>query len=244
MASYVLTRVKPVTRAKHIPTRSLGQFYEATLAKELATCTAGYNLVVMWEYDCYRLKQHLGQMLRGTPRWLFMSYVLYSSGSRYGAVVNAPPKSDPTTCQAGLRLYSYLEMAGGNAFYFTDSTDSVIYKWWPGQPEIPLSSFLGDMTDDLEDPEDYLEEFVSGVPRTMVIAPTKENFAAKCVASRSTSGADGSSTRTFSNRMCYKNCEVLSMDPGRCPCSTHISSRGTKTTSWKRPPKPDATSWS
>ena len=82
-----------------------------------------------------------------------MSYVLYSSGSRYGAVVKALPKSDPTTCQAGLRLYSYLKMLGGNAFYFTDSTDSVIYKWWPGQPQIPLSSFLGDMTDELEDPE-------------------------------------------------------------------------------------------
>ena len=49
--------VKPVTRAKHIPTSSLGQFYEATFAKELATCAAGYNLVFMWYCDWDCLKQ-------------------------------------------------------------------------------------------------------------------------------------------------------------------------------------------
>ena len=51
-------------------------------------------------------------------------------------------------------------MVGVKALYF--DTDSVIYKWWPGQPEILLGNFLGDVTDELEDPGDYIVEFVSG----------------------------------------------------------------------------------
>ncbi|XP_074619749.1 uncharacterized protein LOC141878657 [Acropora palmata] len=68
-----------------------------------------------------------------------------------------------TTCWARLKLYSYLEMVKDNALYY--DTDSVIYKWRPGQAKIPLGNFLGDMTDELEDPEDYIVEFVSGGPK-------------------------------------------------------------------------------
>ena len=39
-------------------------------------------------------------------------------------------------------------------------TDSVIYKWRPGQTEIPLGVFLGDFTDECEG--DPIVEFASG----------------------------------------------------------------------------------
>ena len=49
------------------------------------------------------------------------------------------------TCWARLKLYESLEKLGQQALYF--DTDSVIYRWKPGQPDIPLGDFLGDMTD-------------------------------------------------------------------------------------------------
>ena len=39
-------------------------------------------------------------------------------------------------------------------------TDSVIYKWRPGQVEIPLGVFLGESTDEVEG--DLIIEFASG----------------------------------------------------------------------------------
>ena len=39
-------------------------------------------------------------------------------------------------------------------------TDSVIYKWRPGQVEIPLGVFLGEFTDEVEG--DPIIEFASG----------------------------------------------------------------------------------
>ena len=52
-----------------------------------------------------------------------------------------------TACHAWLRLYHYLDHVGDNALNF--DTDSVVYKWQPGEPEIPLGNFLGEMTDEL-----------------------------------------------------------------------------------------------
>ena len=43
-------------------------------------------------------------------------------------------------------------------------TDSVIYRWKPGQPTIALGDYLRDMTDELK-PGDYNTEFVSGGPK-------------------------------------------------------------------------------
>ena len=43
-------------------------------------------------------------------------------------------------------------------------TDSVIYRWKPGQPTIALGDYLGDMTDELK-PGDYVTEFASGGPK-------------------------------------------------------------------------------
>ena len=51
-----------------------------------------------------------------------------------------------TTCHARLRLYHYLDHLGENALYF--GTDSVVYKWQHGQPDILLGNFLGEMTDE------------------------------------------------------------------------------------------------
>ena len=52
-----------------------------------------------------------------------------------------------TTCWEWLRLYHHLDTANLNALY--SETDSVVYKWWLGQPEIPLGNFLGEVTDEL-----------------------------------------------------------------------------------------------
>ena len=71
-----------------------------------------------------------------------------------------------TTCHARLKLYSYLQKLNKQVLYF--DTDSVVYKWQPGQVEIPLGDFLGEMTNELQDknrPGDYITEFVSGGPK-------------------------------------------------------------------------------
>ena len=63
-----------------------------------------------------------------------------------------------TTCWARLKLYSYLERLGEQVLYY--DTDSVIYRWKPGQCQIETGDFLGEMTDELDG--DHIIEFVSG----------------------------------------------------------------------------------
>ena len=63
-----------------------------------------------------------------------------------------------TTAHARLKLYSALETLQERVLYY--DTDSVIYKWRPGQVEIPLGVFLGDFTDEVEG--DPIIEFASG----------------------------------------------------------------------------------
>lgn len=85
-----------------------------------------------------------------------------------------------TTCQARLKLYSYLQTLDQQVLYF--DTDSVVYKWTPGQPEIPLGNFLGDMTNELEDPKrpnDYITEFVSGGPKNYGYVTAKGDVCCK-----------------------------------------------------------------
>ena len=67
-----------------------------------------------------------------------------------------------TTCHARLRLYRHLKTVGENALYY--DTDSVIYKWSPGQPDIPLGDYLGEMTNELED-GDFIVDFSSAGPK-------------------------------------------------------------------------------
>ena len=63
-----------------------------------------------------------------------------------------------TTAHACLTLYSALETLQQRVFYY--DTDSVIYKWRPGQVEIPLGVFLRDFTDEKDG--DPIIEFASG----------------------------------------------------------------------------------
>ena len=67
-----------------------------------------------------------------------------------------------TTCWARLRLYEALELLGERVLYY--DTDLVIYLEEAGQPSPVLGDFLGDFTSEL-DPDDYIEEFVSGGPK-------------------------------------------------------------------------------
>ena len=63
-----------------------------------------------------------------------------------------------TTCHARLKLYESLDTLQQQVLYY--DTDSVVYKWRPGQPSIAAGDFLGDMTDELDG--DVITEFVSG----------------------------------------------------------------------------------
>ena len=67
-----------------------------------------------------------------------------------------------TTCWARLRLYEALELLGERVLYY--DTDSVIYLEEVGQPSPVLGDYLGDFTSEL-DPDDYIEEVVSGGPK-------------------------------------------------------------------------------
>ena len=68
-----------------------------------------------------------------------------------------------TTCHARLNLYQYLDQLKERALYF--DTDSVVYRLKPGESEIELGDFLGEMTNELEEHEGYITEFVSGGPK-------------------------------------------------------------------------------
>lgn len=61
-----------------------------------------------------------------------------------------------TTAHARLKLYEALETLQERVLYY--DTDSVVYRWRPGQAEIPLG-FLGDLTETNGDP---IVEFASG----------------------------------------------------------------------------------
>ena len=75
-----------------------------------------------------------------------------------------------TTCYARLKLYESLEMLQERVLYF--DTDSIIYRWEPNSPQIPLGSYLGEFTNEIKPVnidnvlhEDYITEFVSACPR-------------------------------------------------------------------------------
>ena len=63
-----------------------------------------------------------------------------------------------TTAHARLTLYSALETLQQRVLYY--DTDCVIYKWRPGQVEIPLGVFSRDFTDEKDG--DPIIEFASG----------------------------------------------------------------------------------
>ena len=67
-----------------------------------------------------------------------------------------------TTCHARLKLYSYLHAMQERVLYF--DTDSVIYSKEPGQTELPIGDFLGDLTNEVEH-GDHIVDFTSGGPK-------------------------------------------------------------------------------
>ena len=71
-----------------------------------------------------------------------------------------------TTCFGRLKLYSYLDITQKNTLYH--DTDSVAYISRPGEPNLPLGSHLGDLTDQVAEdygPGSYIIEFVAGGPK-------------------------------------------------------------------------------
>ncbi|XP_022798386.1 uncharacterized protein LOC111336541 [Stylophora pistillata] len=61
------------------------------------------------------------------------------------------------TCQARLKLYESLEILKDRVLYY--DSDSKVYKWKPGETEIALGDYLGDMTNELDE-GDHIVEFI------------------------------------------------------------------------------------
>ena len=126
-----------------------------------------------------------------------------------------------TTCHARLRLYHHLDHVGENALYF--SNDSVVYKWQPGQPDILLGNFLGEMNDELDNGKgnhDVIVKFLSCGP--------KNN------AYKTRLGETEVKIREFTLNMrgktsCSANFEPFSLNRGLSRYSTCISSSETRT---------------
>ena len=71
-----------------------------------------------------------------------------------------------TTCYARLRLYEALEMLGERVLYY--DTDSIIYIQNlddPNEPQPVLGDYLGDFTNELKPPTDFITEFASAGPK-------------------------------------------------------------------------------
>jgi len=71
-----------------------------------------------------------------------------------------------TTCFGRLQLYHYLDMVRERAIYH--DTDSVAYISRPGEPDLPIGSHLGDLTDQIEEeygPGLFIIEFCAGGPK-------------------------------------------------------------------------------
>lgn len=100
-----------------------------------------------------------------------------------------------TTSWKRLRLYHHLDTVNLNALY--PDTDSVVYKWWLGQPEIPLGNFLGEVTDELVSGGRMRDHIVNSSPvvlKTMGTGPRGERWVEQCTNSPSTYGGVRCST--------------------------------------------------
>ena len=81
-----------------------------------------------------------------------------------------------TTCWARLKLYEVLQMLRERVLYF--DTDSVMFVSRSGNIEPETGSFLGQLISELE-PSEYITEFISGGPKTMLIEHRGEKKCAK-----------------------------------------------------------------
>lgn len=67
-----------------------------------------------------------------------------------------------TTSLARLKLYDALDTVKERVLYY--DTDSVIYRWQPGQVKLPLGRYLGEFTDELEG--GHIQEFGAAGPKS------------------------------------------------------------------------------
>lgn len=74
-----------------------------------------------------------------------------------------------TTAYARLKRYDVLDQLQEKVLYHYD-TDSVVFVRKPGEPEPPLSPYLGHQTDELKD--DYILHLSRAVRRITVTRPT------------------------------------------------------------------------
>lgn len=71
-----------------------------------------------------------------------------------------------TTALGRLQLYQYLDIVKERALYH--DTDSVAYISRPGEPDLPLGTHLGDLTDQIAEdygPGSFITEFAAGGPK-------------------------------------------------------------------------------
>ena len=81
-----------------------------------------------------------------------------------------------TTSYGRLKLYDSLEILQKQVLYF--DTDSVVYKWCPGQPCISTGEFLGQMKNELES-GDFITEFVSAGAKNYAYQTLRGNSVCK-----------------------------------------------------------------
>ena len=89
--------------------------------------------------------------------------VFYTNRLNEGSTETSVPHAAFVTAHARLKLYSELEKIGDRVLYF--DTDSIIYVSKPGTYEPKTGNFLGELTNELDNPNDYIEEFVSAGPK-------------------------------------------------------------------------------
>ncbi|KAK3926575.1 putative DNA polymerase [Frankliniella fusca] len=79
-----------------------------------------------------------------------------------------------TTCFGRMQLYRYLDVVGKRALYH--DTDSCAYISRPDEPDLPLGSHLGELTDQIQEdygPGSFITEMVCGGPKNYAFKVAK-----------------------------------------------------------------------
>ena len=126
-----------------------------------------------------------------------------------------------TTCYARLKLYSYLDRLQQRVLYF--DTDSVIYTTLPGQPNIPLGDYLGEMTDELDD-GDFIVDLTSAGPKNYGYRTQCGKVCCKVRGFSLMSAAPDNSTMTSCDKTSSTKSPDLSTNDATSTSSTRTSS--------------------
>ena len=168
----------PNRQAKHyaVPDRSVEELYQGTLSKRMALLRVGYTVIEMWGCKWDQLVDtitvqdptHLFSLISDAT--LDISTLRICTDDILEAVYTSVQENAVkvtktnifvaalTTCHTRLKLYESLDTLQKQVLYY--DTHFVVYKWRPGQPDIAIGDFLGDMTDELDG--DVITECVSG----------------------------------------------------------------------------------